>query len=142
MALLGAITHQALAVCVPSRAGQNSFVASLRRVRPAGYTSAIIVLYLLTVVMGLIIYPNYRIGSHDLIVALRRGQLMVGIFDIKEQFVAIGLGILPGYWYYWRKVAPSEAVVPRRALTLVLTVIVWWAFLVGHVVNNLAGVGV
>jgi hypothetical protein len=59
-----------------------------------------------------------------------------GSFELKEHFVTIGLG-LPANWYYRRRsLAPDTARI-RVALTSILAFIVWWAFLVGHVINNI-----
>jgi hypothetical protein len=140
LALLGAITHQAIAVSSPARPGPDSFGRNLRAVRPGGYANAVAVLYVVTAILGLLIYPSYRTAAHDIIKALK-GPYSVGIFDLKEHFVAIGLGVLPAYWHFWNSVEPQRAVRTRRALTLILTAVVWWAFLVGHVINNLRGIG-
>ena len=47
--------------------------------------------------------------------------------------------MLPAYWYFWR--VPERAGRHQRArhADRVLTVIVWWNFLVGHIINNLRG---
>jgi hypothetical protein len=65
----------------------------------------------------------------------------LGFFDLKEDFTAIGLGVLPAYWFSWRRPVDSEIRRTRVALTLLLAFIVWWAFLVGHVINNIGGFG-
>ena len=63
-----------------------------------------------------------------------------GMFELKEHFVALGLGMLPAYWYYWKQ-PPAESAGAQRALTLILALIVWWAFITGHVLNNIRGFG-
>src|SRR5262249_34239658 len=64
----------------------------------------------------------------------------LGLFDLKEHFVAIGLALLPAYWICWReKGADKSPPTPAAALTLILPFIVWWAFLTGHAVNNIKG---
>lgn len=140
-ALLGAITHQAVAVAVPARGGRSTsaFICSLRGVGAITYTNAIVVLYVLSAGVGLVLYPEYRIHSRETIEhTLRAGS---NAFEFKEHFVAIGLGLLPAYWYYWRAVPLDDERVTRAALTLLLAAIVWWSFLVGHVVNNVKGIG-
>jgi len=47
--------------------------------------------------------------------------------------------LLPAYWLFWRRPDPEEPARTRAALTLILAVIVWWAFLVGPVLNNIGG---
>jgi hypothetical protein len=137
-ALLGAVTHQAISVSIPTRAGEDTFTRSLRAVRPAGYTKAIVILFVLTFVLGSVIYPSYRLQAHPQLQATGH-NLVVAIFDLKEHFVALGVGMLPAYWYYWRSVPIDVATGTRRALTVILAAIVWWSFLVGHIVNNMKG---
>jgi hypothetical protein len=141
VALLGALTHQAIAVAMPEvHGGQSSFVSGLRSVSAAKYTSVIVTLYLLTAVIGWVIYPDYRLNSRGIVEAQLRAAM--NSFELKEHFVAIGMGLLPAYWYYWRAIPLDQERETRRILTLLLAAIVWWSFLVGHVVNNVKGVGV
>ena len=63
IALLGAITHQAVAVWLPVRAAAGGFVGRYRAVPSHSYVMAIIVPYLLTFVMGAWIYTHYRYTS-------------------------------------------------------------------------------
>ena len=55
--------------------------------------------------------------------------------------VVIGLGLLPAYWLSWRGPSPDERGATRLALVTLLAFIVWWSFLVGHVVNDIMGFG-
>jgi len=141
VALLGAVTHQALSLWWPARAGPRGFVANFRAVRAAAYTNAIIALYAVTAVIGgILLYPTYRLTVRVLLVQLRL-NVANGVFEFKEHIVAIGLGLLPAYWYYWRQPLAAEHAGARRALTAMLALIVWWSFLVGHVLNNIRGFG-
>jgi hypothetical protein len=63
-----------------------------------------------------------------------------GFFDLKEHFIAIGLALLPAYFVCWRQSRPASTCA-RTALTSLLAFIVWWSFLVGHVMNNVKGFG-
>jgi hypothetical protein len=65
----------------------------------------------------------------------------LGLFDLKEHFVAIGLALLPAYWVCWRRPRADEPARTRAALTAILAFIVWWSFLIGHVLNNMKGFG-
>jgi hypothetical protein len=139
VALLGAITHQALSVWVPARRPAGSFVARFRAVPGASYANAMVVLYVLTFVLGGIIYSEYRISVR--IVVEQMGLWpQSGAFEIKEHFAAIGLAILPLYWHYWRVPTGAETRT-RDILTMLLAFIVWWNFLVGHILNNVRGFG-
>jgi hypothetical protein len=139
VALLGAITHQALSVAPgPASPGPRSFVRRFRNVNPAGYANAIVVLFCITTVCGGLLYPQYRL---DVRTALEDMQMRAanGVFEIKEHLAAIGLGLLPTYWLFWRAPLVPEQASARRYLTWLLAFIVWWNFLVGHVLNNIKG---
>jgi len=140
--LLGALTHQSISIWWPARAGSNSgFVTSLRSVHAAKYVNAVIVLYLATAIIGgFFLYPTYRVFVRTFLERLGRLPV-VGSFELKENLTAIGLGLLPAYWYYWRQPLAPEHARNRGLVTLFLTLIVWWGFLVGHVINNIRGFG-
>jgi hypothetical protein len=138
VALLGAITHQVVAVLWPVRAHAGTFVTRFRAVPSTSYVTAIVVLYLVTMLFGAIIYTHYTITSRIAIIQLQLWK-PYGLFEIKEHFAALGLAILPAYWYFWRVPNAPGATRARAALTALLAVIVWWNFLVGHIINNLRG---
>ena len=136
--MLGALTHQALATWWPATGGTTMF-KSFRAVRAPAYVNTIIVFYVATAVLGAVIYPTYRIGVRIFLEDLRLGAAN-GIFELKEHVVAIGFGLLPAYWYFWRH-APAETAWTRKLVTALLAVTVWYAFLVGHVLNSIRGFG-
>jgi hypothetical protein len=138
--LLGAVTHQAVSVWAPLRAGAGHFMARYRAVGSAHYTNAVIVLYLITAIVGAIIYTNFRLTVR---LTLMQDHFLksAGAFDLKEHMMAIGVGLLPAYWYFWQPSRDADAVRTRIALTTLLAVIVWWGFLIGHFVNNIQGLG-
>lgn len=138
--LIGALTHQAAGILrgTVKVSAQRGFVQRFAAVRPVGYAEAIAVLFVLTLVLGALIYPSYALGARSVIRAASPGAFAA--FEIKEHFAALGLGLLPAYWVLWRAPTMEESrVVARRAVTLMLALIVWVAFLVGHVLNNLEG---
>ena len=138
VALLGALTHQTLAAWAPSRTRAGSFFDRFRGVAPASFANAVVVLYLLSASLGAVLYLDFRI---DIRPSLERaGQWpALGVFDLKEHFIAIGLALLPAYWLLWRRPFPEVARRTRAAVTAILAFTVWWGFLIGHVVNNLMG---
>ncbi|MEA2991396.1 MAG: hypothetical protein QOD40_316 [Alphaproteobacteria bacterium] len=140
VALIGAITHQAFSICWPNRDRSKSFVASFRGVNGMTYTNAIIILFILTVVLGSIIYPYYRLNVRTVLERLRLFAAN-GSFEIKEHLISIGLGLLPAYWYFWRQPLGDDNRTTRAILTMMLAFIVWWGFMVGHVLNNIRGFG-
>jgi hypothetical protein len=137
--LLGAVTHQALSVWWPGRAGTAVF-SSYRAVRAAVYTNAIVVLYVIVIVIGGVIYPTFRNHVSPVLVRLHLDSFQ-GWFDLKEHTAALGFGTLPAYWYFWKVVPPSEQVRTRAILTALIAFCVWFAFLVGHLLNNIKGFG-
>ena len=138
VALLGAITHQAASVLLPASRPAGSFVGRFRAVPGPSYVNAVVVLYLVTAVLGGVLYTEYRVSVRTVIEQLGMWPAH-GAFELKEHFAAIGLGLLPAYWYYWRFTGEPRT---RAALTAFLAIIVWWNFLVGHVLNNIRGFGV
>jgi hypothetical protein len=138
--LLGALTHQAVSVFAPARRAGASFVARARSVPGTSYVNAIVVLYLLTALLGAIIYAEYRMSVRTVVEQLEMRSAN-GAFELKEHFAAVGLGLLPAYWYYWRQPLAPEHARTRAMLTAILTFIVWWNFLVGHILNNIRGFG-
>jgi hypothetical protein len=157
VALLGAITHQAASAWWPARKPAGSFAGRFRAVAAPSYANAIVLLYVVTAILGAIIYAEYRIVVREVLEQLEAWP-QNGAFELKEHFAAVGLGILPAYWYYWRQpvggmVATNAAGAnateahagsharTRAVLTALLAFIVWWNFLVGHIVNNIRGFG-
>jgi hypothetical protein len=140
--LLGGLTHQAMSAAWPSRS-KVGIIRSFRAVKGSVYTNANIVLYLATAILGGTIYPVYRVGVRTYLENARLYPA-VGSFEIKEQFISVGLAMLPFYWLLWQRMAQAGATgagarTARIAVTLILCFIVWYAFLVGHVLNNIRG---
>jgi hypothetical protein len=90
--------------------------------------------------LGGIIYADYRLEVRVVVEQLGLWS-QNGAFELKEHFAAVGLGLLPAYWYYWGQPLAQEHARTRAALTTTLAFIVWWNFLVGHVLNNIRGFG-
>ena len=140
VALLGAITHQALATCAPSNAKPHTFFGRSRAVTAAGFTNAITVLYLASWLLGAVVYLYFKVDVQPILERDRHWRAM-GFFDLKEDFIVIGLGVLPAYWYSWRGPINGQHHQIRTILTVLLAFIVWWSFLVGHAMNNIRGFG-
>jgi hypothetical protein len=140
VALLGAVTHQTLATWAPARPRVGSFFSRFRAVPSVSYANAIVVLYAVSAILGAIVYLYFRVDIRPALEQAGYWQTL-GLFDIKEHFVAIGLALLPAYWVCWRQPRADEPARTRAALTSILAFIVWWSFLVGHVLNNIRGFG-
>jgi hypothetical protein len=140
VALLGAITHQTLATWAPTDASPKSFFGRFRAVRSSSFANAIVVLYALTAALGAVVYLDFKV---DIAPDLERDGhwLALGLFDLKEDFAVIGLGLMPAYWVCWRTPLADTPSLTRLALTSLVAFIVWWSFLVGHVMVNIMGFG-
>ena len=140
VALLGAVTHQAVALWWPVRVASGSFVTRFRAVPSISYVWAIIILYVVTFIMGAWIYTQYRTYIRIPLEELGYWKT-VAFFDLKEHMVTLGLGMLPIYWYLWKNARVAEFDSARKWLTIVLCVICWQVFLTGHILNNARGFG-
>src|SRR5580765_2443922 len=133
VALLGAITHQAVSVLPRAAAtGQRSFLDRFRGVNGPSYATPIVVLFAVTAIGGALLYPQYRVDVRPALEDMQNAAAN-GVFEIKEHLIAIGLGLLPAYWLLWQQpLEAGAASVARRALTWLLAFFVWWGFIVGH----------
>ena len=139
VALLGAITHQALSVLTaPAANSRWTFVDRFRSVNGPAYATPIVLLFAVTALGGALLYPQYRIDVRPALEDLQNSAAN-GVFEIKEHLVAIGLGLLPVYWLFWQQPVAADTAAPRRYLTWLLAFFVWWGFIVGHVLNNIRG---
>src|SRR4051812_49700987 len=138
--LLGALTHQAVAVAMPVRrvAGPGGFVTRFRAVPAVGYATAVCVLWVLTFIVGSFIYIKYRVYIRIPIEQAGFWKTQ-GFFDFKEHVASIGLVLLPAYWYFWKNARVPEYDTARRMVTVVLAVACWVLFIVGHGLNNHRG---
>jgi hypothetical protein len=141
VALLGALTHQAVAVLAPMRGSVGGgFVTRFRSVSGPSYATAVCVLWVLAFILGGWIYAKYRIYVR---IPIEQEGLYktLGAFELKEHLSSIGLGFLPFYWYLWKNARNASFASARKWLTIVLAVICWYVFLAGHIVNNARGFG-
>lgn len=142
VALLGAVTHQAMSVLKPAGhlAGSGGFVTRFRSVQGAGYATAICVLWIVTYFFGAWIYTKYRMYVRMPIEAQGFWKTQ-GMFDLKEHLASMGVGFLPIYWFFWKNVRDPQYDSARKWLTVTLAAFVWYMFLIGHIVNNVRGLG-
>lgn len=137
--LIGAVTHQAMAVWWPVTSGSPHFVTRFRAVNGRNYVNAIIILFIVTFIFGAVVYPVYRIGARIYMENLKLSAA-VGSFEMKEHLASFGLALLPAYWFYWRNPQAPETATPRKILTLMIAIAVWSSFLIGYVLNNIRGI--
>ncbi len=127
--LLGALTHQAMAVALPvqttSRRHSHPLSCGTRRRICHGGLRAVD----LTYIVGSYIYTKYRIAIR---IPLEAGHYYKtgGFFDFKEHVATLGLVLLPAYWYFWKSSEPCLDNA-RKGVTIVLAVMCWFLFIVG-----------
>jgi len=137
MALIGASTHQGLAIWRRPRPA-GVFVDRFRAVPPARFANAIACLYVVTWTLGAFIYPTYVLDVKGA-VADYGMRNTVGLFQLKEHCSVLGLVLVPVYLHFWRTVPLTEGVQARRFLTTCMMVLAWFSLVVGHILNNLKG---
>lgn len=139
VALLGAATHQALAATIRhAEPRTRSFFARFRTTDAAAYSNAVAVLFVVVAAMGAVLYPRYRFVVRPMLQALDLRSAN-GAFEIKEHFSAIGLLMLPAYWASWRQPLAQEYDMARVSLTWMITLMVWWNFVVGQLLVAIKG---
>jgi hypothetical protein len=138
--LIGAVTHQVFSLWrpVPAEVHRNLW-KRFRSVRSIAFTKSIAVLYVLAVIGGGIVYPFYVLDAKKPLLNMGL-EPVVGVFEIKEHFAILGLGLLPAYVSYWASAENDRDLAVRRILTVILALFVWWNFWVGHVVTAIRGI--
>ena len=85
VALLGAITHQTLAVWIPARAHSGSFFDRFRAVEPASFANAIVVLYATSAILGAFVYFHFCVDVMPALERTRRWEAL-GLFRVEGAF--------------------------------------------------------
>jgi hypothetical protein len=138
--MLATVTLQTVAALMPTQQTAGKFVDRFRPVPAESYTTAIIILYVTNFLLGVWIYAKYRT-----FVRIPMEQLghwwTLGAFEFKEHIVAMGLGLLPAYWYFWHRPQSEEYASIRRYVTVFVAVSAWYAILSGHVANDFRVIG-
>lgn len=140
--LVGALSHQAAATWrrAPATGRAAGMIAGFAAVRAPLYARAIVISYVLTMVLGDVVYGPYRVDVKTMLFDLQLWSWN-GIFEIKEHLVALGFFLLWPYYTLWQTPLDATQTRSRRLLTTVLAAVVWYALLAGHLLNNLKGVG-
>jgi hypothetical protein len=125
VALLGALTHQTVSMLRRRPVHSGSFVDRYSGVNQTAFTMAVVSLYVAQVALGALIYPSYRLNVRIPFEEMSMGWA-VGLFELKEHFAAIGLGLLPLYVADWHDHSDGRHRRNRIAITLLLSFIVWW----------------
>jgi len=138
VALLGALTHQSVSLLRGRAARGLAFLDRYAGARDRTFTTAIVVLFVVELALGAFIYPAYRLGVRIPFEEMSLGWA-IGVFELKEHFAGLALAVLPYYARTWKAELAETLRVDRLVITLILAFVVWWDFLVGHVLNNIRG---
>ena len=84
----------------------ESFFGRLRAVPSAAFANAVVVLYAVSVLLGAIVYLYFKVEIGPELERDGHWQAL-GFLDLKEDFISIGLGLLPAYWVCWRRHRPT-----------------------------------
>jgi hypothetical protein len=139
VSLMALVTLQAVTVLMPVRQAAGHFI-DRGPVPTASYTALIVPLYVLQALLGAFIYLKYRLYVRIPMEQLRHWWTLGG-FEFKEHIVAMGFGLLPAYWYFWREPQSMDHAIVRKWVTVFLAVSVWYAFISGHIANDFRGIG-
>lgn len=139
VALLGAVTHQALAASVRrSEPRTRSFFVRFRATDASAYSTPVAVLFVAVMIAGAILYPRYRLVVRPLLQTLDL-RAANGAFELKEHFSALGLMLLPAYWACWKQPLEPAYAAARLWLTWIVALTVWWNFVVGQLLVSIKG---
>jgi hypothetical protein len=138
VALLAAVTLQPVSVLTSARQAAGNFIDRFSPVPAASYAAVIVLLYVPQGLLGAWMYLNYRLYVGIPMEELRHWWTP-GAFEFKEHIIAMGIGLLPAYWYFWPEPLSEEDVRVRRWLTIFMPLPC--AFGAGHVANDFRGIG-
>jgi hypothetical protein len=133
--LVGSATHHAL-VAIGYLRGRHKL--RLGKI----YAATVAVTYLITFVFGLLAYPTFRYHVRGLYFD-RYERWASNLFDIKENFAALGLPAVVAILVMSRVMNPKEdnaLVGPYVALSLLVAAIVWFDVITGLLITMTKGV--
>jgi len=93
-------------------------------------------MYVAQFILGALLYPTYRVVARPPLQDLQLTYI-IGFFEVKENFAAIMLAMLPAYLYFWKR--GPEVASTRAGITAILFLTTWYNFIAGHIVNNARG---
>jgi hypothetical protein len=133
--LVGSSTHHALVTLSYLR---GRFKVRLGRI----YAATVVVAYSITFLLGALAYPTYRYHVRALYFD-RHAVWASNLFDIKENFAALGLPLAIGVFVLSRVMRPKEdgsMLVGYAAMSFLVTFIVWFNVISGVLLTMERGV--
>jgi hypothetical protein len=135
MVLIGSITHHALVTLGYLR---GRYKLRLGRI----YAATVAVTYALTFLFGSLAYPTFRYQVRGLYLD-RHEPWASNLFDIKENFAALGLPLVVGIFLLSRVMQPKEdrgLLIGYAALSFLAAAIVWFNVISGLLITMTKGV--
>ena len=105
--LLAAVTLQTVSVLTSARQAAGNFIDRFSPVPAASYAAVIVLLYVPQALLGSWMYLKYRLYVRIPMEALRHWWTL-GAFEFKEHIIAMGIGLLPAYWYFCNSLSPRK----------------------------------
>ena len=135
--LIGAATHHALQMRHYLRG--NFQRQALEKV----YAKVVSVAYVITFVLGAMVYPSYRVQVRGLYLD-RFAPAYAGLFDVKEVFASLTLTVAVGLGALAFTLRPTESPALARvyaAMSLLVCAVVWLDVVAGILVTSVRGLG-
>ena len=133
--LIGAVTHHAI-VAVRYLRGKPKL--RLGRI----YAAIIAISYAITFAFGLLVYPTFRYHTRALYLD-RYERWAANLFDMKENFAALGILLVIAMFVLSRRMDPAEdklLVGPYVGFALITAAIVWFDVISGLLITMTRGV--
>lgn len=133
--LIGACTHHAVIAFGYLRGRPRPRLGRI-------YAATGLIAYLTTFVLGLLAYPTFRYHVRGLYLD-RHAPWASNLFDIKENFAALGLPLVITTYVLSRVMSPKDDLPLARAYAATVfltTAIVWFAVFAGLVITTTKGV--
>jgi hypothetical protein len=132
--LIGATTHNAIIAWGYLRGSHKQRLGRI-------YAATIGVTYAITFGFGLLVYPSFRYHTRGLYLD-RYDRWASNLFDMKENFAAIGVPLVLGMFLLSRAMSSKDdrhLVGGYVAMAWTITFIVWFDVITGLIISNVRG---
>ena len=135
--LLGSATHHALQMRHYLR---GDFA---RQALEKTYAKIVAVTYVLTFLLGAMVYPTYRVQVRGLYLD-RFAPAYAGLFDLKEVYASLTLTVAVGLGALALTLRPTESPALARVyamMSLLVCAVVWFDTIAGLLITSVRGLG-
>ena len=135
--LIGAATHHALQM-------RHYLRGDFRRVAlEKTYAKVVSVAYVVTFLLGAMVYPSYRVQVRGLYLD-RYAPAYSGLFDMKEVYASLTLTVAVGLGALAFTLRPAESPALARVyalMSLLVCAVVWFDVIAGLLITSVRGLG-